>query len=48
MPLSKLVTLEEDVRMYLASILVDAVARANQVLYVPEGLSVVKMGPTDW
>ena len=32
--------MEDDVRLYLAAILVDAVAKAGQTLYVPDTLDV--------
>ena len=40
MPLMKLVELDQDVRPYLAALMVAAMAKAGQVLHVPRRLSV--------
>ena len=44
-PLAKLVTLEDDVRPYLACVIVDAVREAGDTLVVPSDLKVQQIPP---
>jgi len=47
-PFPKLVSLEADIRLYFATILVDAVAVAGGTLTVPEGLDVKQVSKEEW
>ena len=42
-PLTKLVELDGDVRLYLATLMVAALARAGETLVVPEGMRISMM-----
>lgn len=46
--MSKLVSIEPDVRLYLACILTDAMVKAGDTLVVPESLSVSKIRDSEW
>ena len=47
-PFPKLVNLEKDVRLYFATILVDAVFMAGETLKVPEGMKLEAVPAGDW
>ena len=47
-PLTKLVTLEADVRPYLACVIIDAIQKAGDTLEIPEGLDVRKYSREAW
>jgi hypothetical protein len=46
--MSKLVTLEPDVRLYLACVLVDALQRAGEALVVPDTLQLQRVTKGEW
>jgi hypothetical protein len=48
-PLTKLITLESDVRPYLACIIVDALREADETIFLPEGYDKVEyLDPEEW
>ena len=44
-PLSRLLQVEEDVRPYLAAVVVDAVKQADDALVIPKDLNIIRMEP---
>jgi hypothetical protein len=47
-PLTKLVSMDSDVRPYLASLMVAALHKANEKLIVPSDMEIVRLSKDAW